>query len=505
MPAFALAFCSSALIALAVRYPSLGWLAWVAYVPVLIAIRQTSTKRYSTLWMSIALIGGPMIGYEGALLRFPLAFPIIIVVYLVIFGLAGFTLKFLHQQLKDTAFVWFAPVYVACELLLTHEFIFGQWTFPIGLIGYSQSQTPLLAFASIGGVSFISLLIIFFNTSVFYIAISKTPKRWVWVLPPLLTLGIATTSPYWYAPNTQTTGEIVFVQPAKRESDYKIAEYDQNQFNIILEHYLKLAKAAITPKTRLVIFPENSITRNLTTGGFVPNRNDLYVASRLKTLNVERIWFGALHKTPTGRYNAMLEYRKNQTGFTLLYQKHKLFPIAEDWAKSGKQFGGIAEFDGNKVGIAICLETLYPQAILNTIRAGAQLLIFPTNTRWADHTATGEMHFITSIFRAVETHRSVLHIGQFGPSGYIAPNGQINSRILLGNSSQMVILPAVSMTSTPFSQYSEIITSFLAFSGWLVPIFAFLWKSKRRELFIGNGSIAFGGKPRNSVDNRGNS
>lgn len=505
MPAVALALCSSAIIALAVRYPSLGWLAWVGYIPVMLAIRQTPTKRYSALWLAIALIGGPMIGYEGALLRFPIAFPVIIFVYFVIFGFAGFTLKFLQHCLKDSAFVWFAPVYVAFELLLTHEFILGQWTFPIALLGYSQSQTPLLAFASLGGVSFISLLVIFFNTALFYVGIGKTPKRWTWILFPLLTIGIATTSPRWYTPTTQSTGEIVLVQPAKRESDYKIAEYDQNQFKDILEHYLKLAKAAITPRTNLVVFPENSITRNLTTGGLVPNRNDLYVASRLKTLNVERIWFGALHKTLTGRYNAMLEYRKNQTGFTLLYQKHKLFPIAEDWALPGKQFGGIAEFDGYKVGIAICLETLYPQAILNTVRAGAQLLVFPTNTRWADHTATGEMHFITSIFRAVETHRSVLHIGQFGPSGYIAPDGQIKSRILLGNSSQSVILPAVSMTSTPFSQYSEIITSVLALCGWLVPVFAFFWKPKRRELDVFNGGTAFGGKRFSSVDNQGNS
>jgi len=83
------------------------------------------------------------------------------------------------------------------------------------------------------------------------------------------------------------------------------------------------------------------------------------------------------------------------------------------------------DFDGNKIGCAICYESVYGEFCADYVRDGARLLTVITNDAWWGDTPGYRQHLSYASLRAIETRRWIARCGNTGISAIIDPSGNI--------------------------------------------------------------------------------
>jgi apolipoprotein N-acyltransferase len=78
-----------------------------------------------------------------------------------------------------------------------------------------------------------------------------------------------------------------------------------------------------------------------------------------------------------------------------------------------------------KIGVLLCYESIFPDIAEQWVRAGANVLINLTNDAWYGKSSAPQQSFAMTVFRAVETRRSVVRAANTGISGFIDPLGRI--------------------------------------------------------------------------------
>jgi apolipoprotein N-acyltransferase len=113
---------------------------------------------------------------------------------------------------------------------------------------------------------------------------------------------------------------------------------------------------------------------------------------------------------------------------------------------------------GEKIGMAICYEVVFPSEVAATVQRGATILVTITNDAWYGDTSAPWQHFRAARFRAAENRRPLLRAAITGVSAYVAPDGSVREQ--LGVYSEGIIRARVlgSRDLTPFSRCP-----------WLVP------------------------------------
>lgn len=94
----------------------------------------------------------------------------------------------------------------------------------------------------------------------------------------------------------------------------------------------------------------------------------------------------------------------------------------EDLVSGGPQKPLVAR--DMKLGVLICYESIFPGLARDRVRRGANLLVSITNDSWAGVSASPQQHFAMTVFRAVETRRTVCAAGLTGVTGIITPSGR---------------------------------------------------------------------------------
>jgi apolipoprotein N-acyltransferase len=84
---------------------------------------------------------------------------------------------------------------------------------------------------------------------------------------------------------------------------------------------------------------------------------------------------------------------------------------------------------GERIGMAICYEVVYPAEVADLARAGATLLVTITNDAWYGDTAAPWQHFRAARFRAAENRRPLLRAAITGVSALVAPDGSVQAQI----------------------------------------------------------------------------
>lgn len=151
-------------------------------------------------------------------------------------------------------------------------------------------------------------------------------------------------------------------------------------------------------------------------------------------------------------YNSavVIEPNKNYSRFSppQTYQKTRLTPFAENFPyKNIFSFAvnwinwnvGISNWemgegaknlvikkdnDSVKIGVAICIESIYPDYVKEFVRQGAEMLVIITNDGWYDHTVGPRQHYLIACARAIENRRYIPRVANTGVSGLISPLGK---------------------------------------------------------------------------------
>jgi apolipoprotein N-acyltransferase len=294
---------------------------------------------------------------------------------------------------------------------------------------------------------------------------SKPASKWLeqtsWVL--LLT-GIPLVYSlvrYHHYKETGESVEVVVVQP---NVDPYTEEYGLPPAEIV-QRNLNLANQLVTDSTDYVIFPESAIQEGIWEDNtqrsqslkslrawlsHYPGLSMIIGASTFRWLKINEPIDNAARK-----YKDNLYYYAFNTAFFIdnspylqVHHKSILVPGVEkmpSWRmlrpleRYAVNLGGIVGTlkaddhttvfanteNDEKIGPAICYESVYGDYVADMARKGAQLIAVITNDGWWGNTPGYKQHFLFSVLRAIECRRDVARSANTGTSAFINQKGNI--------------------------------------------------------------------------------
>lgn len=421
----------------AASFPPLGLfpLAWLALVPLLVALRGLRpwagaglTLLFSTLTAVTLTPWLPRMITSFFDLPWLLAASASAVIWLFCslpYAAFGACVAWITSR-RGTAPFATAAAWAGCELFRVHGLVETPW----GLIAFTQAPwLALVQSADLFGAIGLGMLIVAVNASI----------AGLWVQDPrarraALATAVAFASVWTYGSVRldQDFGvgepvQVAVVQGAiEREARLDPERYAEN-----VEHYLALTREVYGSEPELVLWPELALQFPLAA------RPELWrrISETSKTLGGELL-VGAPHVRT--RYlvrellNSAFLVRDGQ--ITDRHDKVGLMPFSET-RPAGLPFGHDLYRPGlelrpldsraGALGVMLCSEVLYPGMAQRLVSAGAQLLANPSNDDWFATPAAADHQVAVAIFRAVENRRPLLRPSTTGRSAIIDAHGRV--------------------------------------------------------------------------------
>lgn len=427
-------------------------MAWVALVPLLVALHGASGWRAARLgylagavsalgllyWTSLVVIqygGLPLAVGVAIMVALCLAFAL----FPLLFGWAAARLvgAFGTAGLLGAPFVW-----VATELLRAHTF----FEFPWCLLGYSQHTfLPVIQIASVTAVYGVSFLLAASSSLLAYAIVeTQPPRRRAALVGLALAAGVTWGGGAWVMRRPiPETGRVVvgLVQGGIRQEEKWVPEYAGDNVG----RHLQLTADAARRGARLVVWPESAVP-------FLYDRDAGLAALLQDTVRTHgihlffgnddletpaagerRIFVGAKLLSPDGRLTARYrkmhlvpfgEYVPLQPLFTLGGRfAAKLVQEVSDFSPGTEAVTG--EVDGHRIGGYICYEAIFPGLVRRFPAQGAELLVNVTNDAWYGTTSAPYQHLAMAAFRAVENRRYMVRAANTGITAVVDPWGRV--------------------------------------------------------------------------------
>lgn len=302
--------------------------------------------------------------------------------------------------------------------------------FPWVSLGYSQTESPLIWYANIGGVYLVSYIIALIACLiVFFICDNTSTKKTISVAAIILTLYLGGYLIKHYQPEIQTNQpqKVVLIQ-----GDFVQGfKWDRDNFAKMQKYY---QQAASKYKDSLIILSENAIPnyrqlmseyfRNLTESAN-KNNNAMLIGSLSADQSTARAKI----------YNSSIIIGKGEG----VYNKHHLVPFGEYFPI--KFFGyvdsvGLSSFNagdniqpimtafGSPVANFICYEVAYPEQVRDQLQ-GAKLISIISDDSWFGNSIAREQQLQISQVRAIENNKYVLTTTSNGITAVINSDGVI--------------------------------------------------------------------------------
>lgn len=411
----------AALVLWAAFFPGLGWLAWLALVPLFWALDGAGVRWGMGLG---ALFGGVVFLCEFSSLfsLWPFVGPLTILVWVAVslYGALFLALFGAVGGRWGSPFLW-AGGWALIEALRGA----GPLGFTFGSVGAALVGSPFVRAAAFGGPWLLSLGVAW---TAGFLARGVRQRRWLpWAALGPLVLGALALVP----PGTREEGTLsaVLVQPNVAKAE----QLDPTRLPERVEIYRDLL-GGIAPPADLVLLPENAL----------PWLHDDPELLQLFQDAAQRVGatlvVGSAHFQEGRIYNTVLVLSP-QGEIVGTYAKTRLVPFGEYvpgrdfWTTIGlgRLIDSFLPFDqtaGEDVrpvgtlGIMICFESTFSGVSRALARGGAEVLVVPTNDAWFGRTRILWEHYALGALRAAETGRAFVQIGQTGITGGWGPRGE---------------------------------------------------------------------------------
>lgn len=477
-----------------VLWPSCGWLAWFALIPLYLSIRKKRTKwpfmkgfcfgagyfMTALYWITIALYrygNIPLIAAIGAL--------IVLVCVLALFpALITYSSVWIHR--RGGPIFWAFPLsWVSFEFLRNY---FPFQGFPWANITYSQRDfLTFIQMLDVVGIYGILFLIVLINVSLgelIYFVLREVVdqeevvghKRWgsPWIAISLACLlciiaygyGVYRLKDVQSHIEKQKLFPIALIQGNVAQDE----KWLEDNVDSIISRYIYLSEEAQKQHPALMIWPESSFPTMIPPEtAEVELLKNIHVPLLMGMLTYEGVmpdeWPPpALQNYPQDdqSYNKTFSMHN---GAALIYPggflkewyfKKHLVPLGE-YVPFKKIFffidkitEGATDFSPGKewkplelahipFGVTICYEDLFPEISRTFVKNGAQFLVNLTNDAWYEKSSAIYQHFDFSRFRAIETRRSMVRVTNTGLSGVFSPTGE-TLKILKPFSEEVVVV-----------------------------------------------------------------
>ena len=363
------------------------------------------------------------------------------------------------------AFLSFAGAWVLSEWLRTWLFTGFPWL----LLGTSQVDSPLAAWAPVGGVYLLSLITALTGT----LGVELLRRRW-WAAAPIAVL--------WLAPMalpTQWTfpaGEPLRVALLQGNLDQAIKWTPEGQREAA-SIYTALTLAQ-SNDLDLVVWPEAALPMLEEEARPILERVQSNLAPDTALLT------GILQRDGGDYYNGVIGLG-NAEG---KYRKARLVPFGEYLPLESLLAGTIAFFDlpmptmtpgtddqeplraaGTTIGNAICYEIIYADRVAEQAR-DAELLLTVSNDTWFGRSIGPLQHLQMARLRALENGRYLIRATSNGVTAIVDTQGRVTARApqFLATSLRGEALPMVG--NTPFTRTGSwptwVLAALLVLLGW---------------------------------------
>jgi len=449
-------------------FPKIGadWIAWLALVPLFIALRDTSTMGEA---LRIGLFAGlahyislvywlayTMNTYGN--LPYSLSVPILFLfAFYLSFFWAAFTVVIYRTCHHPLTIMVSAPAaWVALELIRSMLFT----GFPWGMAGHCLYRRQIfIQICDITGAYGLSGVIVLCNGAILIGILWLSRRLWrgtpvsgrsalVAVMVSVGALAVCLGYGLW-------RGSEVAKEMADRPR-VRIAVVQGNIEQSIkwnpafqiqsIDKYLALSRTAGQGAPDLVVWPETATPFYFT----VQARLTRKVIHGIREIGTDFL-FGSPSYIATGSDHAYLNsaYLVFSDGTVAgRYDKAHLVPFGEyvplkKWLPFlGKIVAQVGDFRSGmpgkvlfwkpaNLGVLICYEAIFPELSRAMTANGALILVNITNDAWYGRSSAPFQHFSMSVFRAVENRRSLVRAANTGISGFIDPLGRVFERTSL--------------------------------------------------------------------------
>lgn len=343
---------------------------------------------------------------------------------------------------------WMACVWIAGEALRGRVPFGGM---PWGRVGFGQPDGPLLPLAAIGGEPLLS-----FVTVLAGLALGELVRRAVTgprttralAAPALVTvLALACGPLAALVPATGGTGRTVTIAVIQGNVPRLGLDFNAQRRAVLDNHVRETEQLAAdvtagrTARPDLVIWPENS-------SDIDPLRNPDAAAQIDRAAHAVGvpILVGAVLVNPDGQTttNSSLVWEPG-AGVVERNDKRRIQPFGEymPWRDFFRLFSpyvdragyfvpgtgtGAVDMAGVRVGVAICWEVAFDDAVQEEIDAGAQVLAVPSNNATFGLTEMTYQQMAISQVRSVEHDRTSIIATTSGVSATIDPDGTVTAQ-----------------------------------------------------------------------------
>jgi len=543
---FQLLLVLSAAVLFALSFPNLlfenglPFLAWFAYIPILVLIHNNSFLACAGLGAVYGVIAYSLFNYWLGAFH-PLAGTIVYCIYLGYMVIVFSLLKLASVLFPKKAYLVQWLVWLAYEFLRTKGFV----GYSFGLTGYSQWRIiPLIQIASITGVWGICALVTFpsfwlgaafsakledfsknggingfiKNASQAVTSFFRKEKIsavvWAAALAASLVFGIVSEKDFSSYPHVN----IALIQ---HNTDPWEASNAPNQTQI-LEAYRKditilkrLSDEALTsaPAPQLVVWPETAFVPRIYWHTTYRDNQDfwLIVKELLDYLSTKDAPFLIGNddarmepaKNPNSGekyrvdYNAAILFEKGQ--ISGVYRKLRLVPFTEHFPYK-KQFPAVYralkkadthfwekgenatvfKTEGFTFSAPICFEDTFGYLSRNFVRRGADVLINLTNDAWSKSLPAQNQHLSTAVFRAVENGRPLLRSTVSGQTCVIDPSGRITAMAKPFTQARINAEVPILKKTTFYTLYGDYLAFIFVFAAAAMLISGALWSTIKR-------------------------
>jgi len=507
-------------------------LAWVALVPLLMAVRNSQPWAAAKLGFIAGLVHYISLLYWVVIVlgrygNLPLWISVpallLLALYMSIYLALFCAMISRVWKQREILVVWLAPLlWVGLDFL--RSFLFSG--FPWQDLGYSQYKaTLLIQTADLTGIYGITFHIVLVNSvTALLIALWLANRSTDQAAQQLLTLRMRRAWLYAILPALcMILGVLAYNVLRYRQVSDMIADSTKMKIGVVqgnieqdqkwspamrlatIDIYTRLSEQAIAQDSDppvLLVWPETALP-------FLVNDNPYF--SRLKKilLKKQEIWLLAgapfyqevedgesqLDKSFVSYNSAYLFTPEGEIADR--YDKQHLVPFGEYvplsdyFSLPGPLVENIGNFSSGKpgqplscrdarVGVLICFESIFPKLARDWTFSGANLLVNITNDAWFGRSSAPWQHLSMAVFRAVENRRSLARAANTGVSGVVDPLGRLLAISPL-------FQPFYLVEEVPLLQTKTIFVSFGHHFGLLcllalIPIALFLKSARPKEM-----------------------
>jgi apolipoprotein N-acyltransferase len=497
-------------VALCVSFPPFGW--WFMAIAAFGLLAWVLTRESTTLagGFGYGFLFGlvfylPLLpwigGFVGAIPWIALC--IVQALFPALFGLAAVAVR----RLSGWPF-WFAALWAAQEWLKS-SVPFGG--FPWGVVGFSQTDGPLLSIAQLGGAPLLSFAVVLTGFSLAAITFeivkwwrhddSQTEAPPAVVLPGVCVSAVLlTTALAW--PHVRQSGlgagddPAITVAAVQGNVPRLGLEFNAQRRAVLDNHVrqtIQLADdvhAGRAPQPMVVIWPENSsdidplvnpdardeintaaaaINAPILVGGVVAAPG--YSPDNPVSSNSVIVWNPGTG--PADRHD-----KKIVQPFGEYLPWRSFFKHLSSYADRAGYFvpgsgNGVVNAAGVPIGVTTCWEVIFDRAARESVQNGAQFLTVPSNNATFTE-AMSEQQLAFARLRAVEHDRYVVVAGTTGISAIIAPDGRELARTSFFEPAYLDSQVRLKTQLTPATRWGPIVQGLLVALGIAAVITAIL-------------------------------